>query len=60
MALLKLDASGRPTVTNEGKTLTYELMRGTLTESGEKVFAGFYAGPSNNRFRCVSASFTVP
>ncbi len=60
VALLKLDASGRPTVTDEGKTLTYELMRGTLTESGEKVFAGFYTAPSNNQFGCVSASFTLP
>jgi hypothetical protein len=35
-------------------------MRGRLTENGEKVFAGFYPGPTDNEFGCVSASFTLP
>jgi hypothetical protein len=45
--------------TNEGKTLTYSLMRGRLTENGGKVFAGFYPAPTDNEFGCVSASFTL-
>ncbi|HEX3736338.1 MAG TPA: HtaA domain-containing protein [Solirubrobacterales bacterium] len=60
VALETLETSGRPTVSDEGKTLTYELMRGRLTEDGEKVFAGFYTAPSDNEFGCVSASFTLP
>jgi hypothetical protein len=52
-------AIGTPTVTNEGRTYTYSLMRGTLTPDGEKVFAGFYPAP-NNGFGCLSASFTLP
>jgi hypothetical protein len=60
VALETLDAAGRPTVSNDGKTLTYDLMRGKLTENGEKVFAGFYPAPSDNEFGCVSASFNIP
>jgi hypothetical protein len=60
VAVETLDPSGRPTVSDEGKTLTYNLMRGRLTESGEKVFAGFYPAPGDNEFGCVSASFTLP
>jgi hypothetical protein len=60
VALETLDVSGRPTVSNGGKTLTYNLMRGRLTENGEKVFAGFYTAPSDNEFGCVSASFNIP
>ena len=60
VALETLDTAGRPTVSNGGKTLTYNLMRGRLTEDGEKVFAGFYTAPSDNEFGCVSASFTLP
>jgi Htaa len=60
VALETLETAGRPTVTDEGKTLTYDLMRGELTESGEKVFAGFYPAPADNEFGCVSASFTLP
>ena len=40
--------------------MTYNLMRGRLTENGEKVFADFYTAPSDNEFGCVSASFTLP
>lgn len=58
VALLSLDASGRPA--QEGNAYTYNLMRGTLTPDGEKVFAGFYTAPGNNGFGCVSASFTLP
>jgi hypothetical protein len=58
VALISLDASGRPT--QAGDTYTYDLMRGTLTPNGEKVFAGFYTAPGNNGFGCVSASFTLP
>jgi hypothetical protein len=60
VALETLDTAGRPTVTNGGKTLTYDLMRGRLTSDGEKVFAGFYTAPSDNEFGCLSASFTLP
>jgi hypothetical protein len=60
VALESLDTSGRPTVSNEGRTLTYDLMRGRLTANGEKVFAGFYTAPSDNEFGCVSASFNIP
>ena len=57
VALLGLSATA-PTV--EGNTYTYNLLRGTLTPNGEKVFAGFYTAPTNNGYGCVSASFTVP
>jgi hypothetical protein len=60
VALETLDASSRPTITNGGKTLTYDLMRGRLTVNGEKVFAGFYTAASDNEFGCVSASFNIP
>ena len=60
VALETLETAGRPTVSNGGKTLTYDLMRGRLAENGEKVFAGFYTAPSDNEFGCVSASFTLP
>jgi hypothetical protein len=60
VALETLETAGRPTFSNGGKTLTYNLMRGRLTENGEKVFAGFYTAPSDNEFGCVSASFTLP
>ena len=58
--LLSLDTAGRPTVTNGGETLTYDLMRGRLTANGVNVFAGFYAPPSNDEFGCVSVSFNIP
>lgn len=58
--LLSLDTTGQPTVTSGGKTLTYSLVRGTLTANGVNVFAGFYAPPSNDEFGCVSVSFTIP
>ena len=58
--LVSLDPSGQPTVSNGGKTLTYSLMRGTLTPDGVNVFAGFYTPPSNDEFGCVSVEFTVP
>ncbi len=58
--LLSLDTAGGPTITNGGKTLTYNLMRGTLTANGVNVFAGFYTPPSNDEFGCVSVSFTTP
>lgn len=60
VALETLETAGRPTVSNGGKTLTYDLMRGRLTSDGEKVFAGFYTAPDDNEFGCVSASFTLP
>jgi hypothetical protein len=60
VALESLETAGRPTVSGGGKTLTYNLMRGRLTENGEKVFAGFYTAPSDNEFGCVSASFNIP
>jgi Htaa len=60
VALESLETAGRPTVSPDGKTLTYNLMRGRLTEDGEKVFAGFYTAPSDNEFGCLSATFTLP
>jgi hypothetical protein len=60
VALESLETAGRPIVSNGGKTLTYNLMRGKLTADGEKVFAGFYTAPGDNEFGCVSASFTLP
>ncbi|HWC08095.1 MAG TPA: HtaA domain-containing protein, partial [Solirubrobacterales bacterium] len=60
VAVLALDTGGQPTLSNGGKTLTYSLMRGRLTEDGVNVFAGFYTAPSNNQFGCVSVSFTTP
>jgi Htaa len=60
VALETLETTGRPTVSADGKTLTYSLMRGRLTPDGEKVFAGFYTAPSDNEFGCLSASFTLP
>jgi|GEM_PF-1673341 len=59
-ALVSLDLSGKPTVTNGGKTFTYDLMRGTLTPDGVNVFAGFYTPPDNDEFGCVTVEFTVP
>jgi hypothetical protein len=60
VALESLETAGRPMVSNGGKTLTYNLMRGKLTSNGEKVFAGFYTAPGDNEFGCLSASFTMP
>jgi len=60
VALETLETSGRPTISPDGKTLTYSLMRGRLTPDGEKVFAGFYPGPTDNEFGCLSATFTLP
>jgi hypothetical protein len=59
VALQTLETSGRPTVSPDGKTLTYSLMRGRLTTDGEKVFAGFYTAP-DNEFGCLSTTFTLP
>lgn len=58
--LLTLDTAGKPTVSDGGKTLTYDLMRGTLTPNGVNVFAGFYTPPTNDEFGCVSVSFAIP
>ncbi|MBK5219400.1 MAG: HtaA domain-containing protein [Thermoleophilia bacterium] len=58
--LLSLDQSGQPTISNGGKTVTYSLMRGTLTADGVNVFAGFYTPPDNDEFGCVSVAFTTP
>jgi len=61
VALLGLDTTGQPTITDEGHTYTYTLMRAALTADGERVFAGFYpASQDNNGFGCISASFTLP
>jgi Htaa len=60
VALESLETAGRPTVSPDGKALTYNLMRGRLTEDGEKVFAGFYTAPSDNEFGCLSTTFTLP
>jgi hypothetical protein len=51
-------APGTPEVTNGGKTFTYSLMRGTLTQDGASVFAGFYE--PGDPWGCVSVSFTTP
>jgi hypothetical protein len=59
-ALETLETAGLPTVSPDGRTLTYNLMRGRLTPDGEKVFAGFYPAPSDNEFGCISATFTLP
>jgi hypothetical protein len=60
VALETLETTGRPTISPDGKTLTYSLMRGRLTPDGAKVFAGFYTAPSDNEFGCLSATFTLP
>lgn len=59
-ALEALDTSGRPVVSNGGKTYMFSLMRGTLTADRVGVFAGFYTPPSDDEFGCVSVSFTTP
>lgn len=59
-ALLSLDTSAGPVISNGGKTFTYSLMRGTLTADGVNVFAGFYTPPDNDEFGCVSVVFTTP
>jgi Htaa len=59
-ALVGLDLSGKPTVGADGRTFTYDLMRGRLTADGVNVFAGFYTPPTNDEFGCVSVSFTTP
>lgn len=56
--LLSLDLAKQPTIS--GKTFTFNLIRGTLTENGVAVFAGFYTPPANDEFGCVSVSFTTP
>jgi hypothetical protein len=60
VALETIETSGRPTISPDGRTMTYNLMRGRLTPDGEKVFAGFYTAPSDNEFGCLSATFTLP
>lgn len=57
-ALLTLDLSAQPTISNGGKTFSYTLMRGGLSEDGVSIFAGFYQAQSN--FGCVSVAFTTP
>jgi len=57
-ALVSLDLSGQPAISNGGKTFTYALMRGALTDDGVSVFAGFYQPQTN--FGCVSVAFTTP
>lgn len=59
-SLVSLDLSGKPTVSGDGKTLAYDLMRATLTPDGVNVFAGFYNPPDNDEFGCVSVEFTLP
>ena len=58
VALVDLDLSGQPTISNGGKTFSYTLMRGALTADGVSVFAGFYQAGTN--FGCVSVAFTTP
>lgn len=59
--LVTLDVSGGPTeVSDDGKSFSYELVRGTLTANGVSVFAGFYPPPDNDEFGCVSVKFTTP
>jgi hypothetical protein len=60
VSVLNLDASAPPAISNGGKTITYSLMRGRLSDDGVNVFAGFYTPPDNNQFGCVSVSFTIP
>jgi Htaa len=59
--LLSLDMAAGPTaVSGDGKTFSYEFVRGTLTANGVNVFAGFYTPPDNDEFGCVSVKFTTP
>lgn len=59
--LVSLDVAAGPTqVSDDGKTFSYELVRGTLTANGVNVFAGFYPPPDNDEFGCVSVKFTTP
>lgn len=59
--LLSLDVAAGPTqVSEDGKTFSYEFVRGTLTPNGVNVFAGFYTPPDNDEFGCVSVKFTTP
>ncbi len=60
VALETLDATGGPTVSPDGRTLTYTQLRAGLTPDGEKVFAGFYPAPADNEFGCISTTFTLP
>lgn len=55
--LVALDLAGQPSVS--GNARTYTALRGRLTANGQSVFAGFYP-PPNDRFGCVSVSFTAP
>lgn len=57
-ALVSLELSGQPTISNGGKTFAYTLMRAALTDDGVSVFAGFYQSQTN--FGCVSVAFTTP
>jgi hypothetical protein len=54
--LTTLSMAGQPAASGGG-AYTYSAMRGTLTEDGEAVFAGFY--PEGEGFGCVSASFST-
>lgn len=59
--LVALDVTAGPTqVSEDGKTFSYEFVRGTLTPNGVSVFAGFYTPPDNDEFGCVSVEFTTP
>jgi hypothetical protein len=54
--LMTLSMAGQPT-SSGGGAFGYSAMRGTLTEDGEAVFAGFY--PAGDGFGCVSVSFAT-
>ncbi len=55
---LDLAPNPQPTVSADGKTRTYSLMRGVITEDGASAFSNFYV--PGQPWGCMSVSFTTP
>lgn len=55
---LDLQPNPQPTVSADGRTRTYSLVRGAITDQGASAFADFYV--PGQPWGCMSVSFTTP
>lgn len=55
---LDLQPNPQPTVSADGRTRTYSLVRGGITDQGASAFADFYV--PGQPWGCMSVSFTTP